>query len=299
MSQPYTHQQKKNEQDSLILSILFHLILLLLIFIPVFNYMNDKPPLQPKQIQGVKVMLGSPNESQITKSAESSSAPTQKQQTKKKPKPTKQAAKPSRSTKSNSAPIKKAIVSQIVNKESSVIATKKKVIVKEESELDKEKKAEEKKADKLAKEKKLREEQERLEKEAKAKAKAAEAEKRRQAEALAVKKAAAKSKFSNIINSADKANAPSGGDPKGSPNAKALEGLAEGKGTIGDGLGDRGLLHAPKITDSSQREGIVVVKICVNKSGKVISADFTQKYKFQKSKTDRQCGNITIDFKLR
>ena len=317
MSQPYTHQQKKNEQDSFILSLIFHLILLLLICIPAFNYMQNKPTPPPKQFQGVQVVLGHPNESQKNKSAQSAAiAPA-----KAKKKTVNPIAKPSQSTKAKSVPVKKAIVSQIVNEKSTVIATKKKVEEKktEEIELEKKEKALKKEADKLAKAKELKEQRERMEKEAAiAKAKAAEEEKKRQAEALAAKKAAAKSKFSNIINSADKTNATSGGDPKGSPNAKALEGLAQGKGTIGDGLGDRGLLYAPKISDTSQREGIVVVKICVNQSGKVISADFTQKgsttldnhlvdlakrsamkYKFQKSKSERQCGNITIDFKLR
>lgn len=104
------------------------------------------------------------------------------------------------------------------------------------------------------------------------------------------------------------------GDPEGSP----LDGLISGKGNIGTGLADRGVVFEPEINENSQKVGRVVVRICVNSSGKVTEASYTQKgststdlalievaekaameYVFSSSNLDKQCGNISIDFKLK
>lgn len=166
-------------------------------------------------------------------------------------------------------------------------------------------------------------------------AEAAEAEnKKRQAEEIArkeaqrkadeeAKKAAyneSKSKFSDLLGSGKGNNNNSGteGDPKGDPNSDALNEIATGAGRIGGGLTDRGVLFEPEIDDNSQYTGIVVTKVCVNSEGKVIEAKFTQqgstttnkvlvdiavkaakKYKFTPSDIETQCGNITIEFKVR
>jgi TonB family protein len=107
------------------------------------------------------------------------------------------------------------------------------------------------------------------------------------------------------------------GDPNGDPNAKNLEGISKGKGTVGEGLSNRPVRQAPTIAENSQKYGKVVVKVCVDKSGKVTSAKFTQKgstttdaelvrtaergamkYVFAEGQLDTQCGSITFDFKL-
>lgn len=108
------------------------------------------------------------------------------------------------------------------------------------------------------------------------------------------------------------------GDPTGDPDAKVLEGTTTGAGKIGGGIADRGLVFEPVINDNSQKAGVVVVKVCVDNSGKVISSRFTQRgstttdrtlvdvaekaaaqYVFSSSQVDKQCGTITIDFKLK
>lgn len=105
------------------------------------------------------------------------------------------------------------------------------------------------------------------------------------------------------------------GEDFGVPDASALEGLSKGKGEAGDGLGSRGLVYEPKIEDNSQKSGTVVVKVCVNKQGNIVSSKYTQrgssttdsylidlaeksakKYRFTPSNVDEQCGTITIDF---
>ncbi len=108
------------------------------------------------------------------------------------------------------------------------------------------------------------------------------------------------------------------GDPNGDPNAKNLEGIhTGGKGRIGGGLGNRGVVSEPKIQDNSQATGRVIIKVCVNKSGTVTSAEYTQKgsttndgalisiakrnamkFRFTTGDVDQQCGTITYDFKL-
>lgn len=107
------------------------------------------------------------------------------------------------------------------------------------------------------------------------------------------------------------------GAQNGEPNGKVLDGITKGSGRVGGGLASRGLLHEPSFKDNSQRSGRVVLTICVDKSGKVISSKFTQKgsttsdpyliqitektaskYKFSTSDIDSQCGTITVDYKV-
>ena len=110
------------------------------------------------------------------------------------------------------------------------------------------------------------------------------------------------------------------GDPNGDPNAQALEGISTGRGTVGGGLGNRGILkRGPVIQDNSQESGVVMISLCVDKNGDVIGEpEFTQRgsttadnnliklairnakqWQFQKGEVDRQCGTIRYEFKLR
>ena len=108
------------------------------------------------------------------------------------------------------------------------------------------------------------------------------------------------------------------GDPDGEPDRKKLDGLSTGKGNIGEGLADRGVLYEPTISENSQKIGRIVVRVCVNSKGEVIESKYTQKgststdftliqvaekgaklYKFTASGLEKQCGVISIDFKLK
>ncbi len=105
------------------------------------------------------------------------------------------------------------------------------------------------------------------------------------------------------------------GDPLGSRDSDILEGITRGKGRVGDGLQSRGMVYEPLIEDTSQKSGRVVVRICVDATGKVTSAKYTQrgstttdleliliaeknalKYRFSPSNREEQCGTITIEF---
>jgi outer membrane biosynthesis protein TonB len=159
-----------------------------------------------------------------------------------------------------------------------------------------------------------------------------EAKARQQAEADAQRKAAeeanrqasfnkTKQSYGDLLGTGSKGNTGkpgSQGDPNGDPNSDILEGISNGSGRVGGGLGSRGVLHEPKITDNSQKTGRVVISVCVDKSGRVIKATYTQKgstttdselqkiardaalqFTFTKSDIEEQCGTITVDFKLR
>lgn len=141
---------------------------------------------------------------------------------------------------------------------------------------------------------------------------AEEAEKRKKQEA-------AKKSFTNAFGgSGDGTIEQSQGDPNGDPEGSPLEGLISGKGNIGTGLAERGVLFEPEINENSQRTGRIVVRVCVNSQGKVTEAAYTQKgststdikliqvaeeaalkYVFSASNLEKQCGNISIDFKLK
>lgn len=143
-------------------------------------------------------------------------------------------------------------------------------------------------------------------------AKAAEAEQKRQE--LEKKKA----KFGNLLSGGSSNGSQQTGTLEGDPDAAVLEELSAGSGNIGGGLVNRGLLYEPSIQESSQATGIVVLDICVDQTGKVTEARYTQKgstttnsslvavakkaalqYKFTAAEIDRQCGNLKIEFKVR
>lgn len=203
----------------------------------------------------------------------------------------------------------------VASTESQTVQDKSDILAKKEKEKAEEA-AKKKKAakEKIAAEKKAQEEAER---------KAAEEAKRKAAEEEAKKKAeyeAKKSKFGSLLSGGSGNNDSNGnqGDPDGDPNSKALENLATGSGLIGEGLSDRAVEYKPEITDNSQKTGKIVVDICINAAGKVISSKYTQrgstsadkelievsekgvlKYRFSASSVEKQCGSVIIDFKLK
>lgn len=119
--------------------------------------------------------------------------------------------------------------------------------------------------------------------------------------------------FSAELYDAATVSVPSNGDP----NSKNLEGITTGTGSVGGSLGNRNVLSAPRITDNSALEGTVVIAVCVDANGSVVSADFTQKgsttsnstlanlavnnarkWKFSTGDVDKQCGTLTYRFKV-
>jgi hypothetical protein len=178
-----------------------------------------------------------------------------------------------------------------------------------------------------AKEQEAREKKEEEDRQTRAEAEAkkkAEEEARLMAEAEAKQKAEyeqAKKQYGTLLSGSGKGETGTPGNqgsPDGDPNATNLKGVSTGSGMVGGGLGNRGVKYEPTISDNSQKVGKIVMNVCVDKSGKVISAEYTQrgstttdsdlrdlaersarKFVFTESTIEKQCGTITVDFKVR
>ena len=88
--------------------------------------------------------------------------------------------------------------------------------------------------------------------------------------------------------------------------------------SVSGAISNRSVIKKPTIRDNTQKEGRVIVKICVDSSGKVISSTYTQigstttdahlielaekgalQFQFSESDVFRQCGRVIIDFTLK
>lgn len=127
-----------------------------------------------------------------------------------------------------------------------------------------------------------------------------------------------KDDFSKLFRQGSSSSSGAQGDPLGSRDSEIIEGITKGQGKVGEGLDTRGVLYEPSFEDSSQKSGTVVVRVCVNSDGRVISARYTQrgstttdseliniavsnsrKYRFTPSDINEQCGTVTITFIVR
>jgi hypothetical protein len=127
-----------------------------------------------------------------------------------------------------------------------------------------------------------------------------------------------KDDFSKLFRQGSSSSSGAQGDPLGSRDSEIIEGITKGQGKVGEGLDKRGVLYEPNFEDSSQKSGIVVVRICVDQFGRVVSARYTQRgstttdseliniavsnsrrYRFTPSDIPEQCGTVTISFIVR
>lgn len=282
-TQLYTKKEKEDKRNGFYTSIAIHmLMILLLLMIPMKKAIEHK-----EKLQGIVVAFGNPNGGDNTltekpimaeameENVESPEAVEEKQETFEE------------EVKQTEVPTQK-VEATIVEEKSPIVAAPEKVIERQSETVDKQAEA--------------------------ATASAAAAKAREQAEAE--KQAESKSKFSSLFGQGTSGEEDEQkGDEFGIPDASVLEGLSKGTGEAGDGLDSRGLVYEPNISDNSQRSGDVVVKVCVDATGNVISAKYTQrgssttdsylinlaeqnakKYRFTKSSAKEQCGTITIHF---
>ncbi len=97
-------------------------------------------------------------------------------------------------------------------------------------------------------------------------------------------------------------------------------GGGDGTGTgasVGGGIGGRNIVSRGTINDNSQKQGRVVIAVCVDSNGRVTSADYrlrgstisdselknkavaaAKAYRFGASQASQECGTITFNFKL-
>lgn len=184
-----------------------------------------------------------------------------------------------------------------------------------------------KEKDRKAKEEADKKAEEEADRKAKEQAKRdAEAEAKRKAEEEARKLEEAKNQFGfpgRNNNSDGQGNTGKPGDqgaPNGDPNADNLNGdnsTGKGDSNVGGGLTGRGLDSKPSVTNRSQKQGKVRIKVCVDPKGNVVSAVYSisgsrtqdsylvdlakqsaKKFKFSSNPMapESQCGHIDFDF---
>ncbi len=282
-------EEKENKRKGMITSVLVHILLLILLILPFIGY-----PVPPPGQQGILVSLGEPEQGQGDDLPDTQNREEVKENV---PEETAEELKEEVNEASRSA--------KAVEKQKEVLTSEQLAEIALKKQKEEERRQQEIEAQK---------ERERL----------AEIARQKAAEEAAKKAAFEKSKkqYSDLLGGGGKGNTGTPGnqgDPNGDPNAQALVGLSTGSGMVGGGLGDRGVLFEPKVQDHSQKTGTVVVNVCVDQAGNVISANYTQKgstttdsdlralaeksarkFKFTPSDdVEKQCGTITIDFKLK
>lgn len=303
-----SEKEKKDEQIGLVVSTVLHILLLLLLFLPLLKF-----PIPPPEQEGILVSFGQPDIGQgddkpMTQNEDPNVPPIPPAETKT-PEPEKEIAKAEPEKPKKTEPIK---------------TPDKKVITTEDPEVAALKKKQKEAADKAAADEKAKKAEEaRVREETRKKAAADEAAKKAEADKAAKEQAeldAAKKQYGNVFGGGKGSTGKPGneGDPNGDPNADNLKGISTGTGKVGGGLGGRGVKYEPTIQENSQKTGRVVVSVCVDKSGNVTSAKYTQKgstttdtglrqiaeenaakFKFTPSNIDQQCGTITFDFKVK
>ncbi len=313
----HSPQEEKNRRRGIALSIVIHLLLVALALLPLLTYPD--PPLGQ---EGIVVNLGmidiGEGDEAPARPAPAEVEPVELPQEEEIELPQEEEIIPPEEIESEPAPAEPEPV-----KEREVVTT-------EDPEAIALRKAEEERKKREAEElKKQREEEARRRAEAEARRKAEE-EARKKAEEEARRKAEA-DKLKNEIgglfpekNKDGKGEGNTGkqgtqGDPSGDPDATKLEGISTGSGKVGGGLDGRGVLAAPKVEDDTQKQGTVVIEVCVDEDGKVIGTPtYTQrgsttsdsdliriavtnakKWKFSKGNVSKQCGTITYRFIVR
>ena len=302
-------EEQQNRKKGITVSVILHILLIILALLPLLTF-PDPPPGEA----GILVNLGLPDVGEGTDNA-GPSTPSEPEVVPEDPEPQPEVEE------TPPPPPTPEVVEQPTPKTPDVVTTEDPSAValrkKKEEEARKKAEADAKARAEAEAERKRREEEARKKAEAEAARKAAaDAARKKQEEADKFK-----DQIGGLFGDGDgkgKTGKPGNqGDPNGDPNAKKLEGISTGSGTVGGGLGDRGVLSAPKITDNSQKQGTVVVRVCVNKTGAVISSEFTQrgsttsdnrlkelavsnakKWKFSSGGVDKQCGTITYRFRV-
>ena len=292
--------KKEDRRKGILLSVAFHLVLVLLALMPFFTY-PDPPPGQ----EGIVVNLGIPNVGQGSENAGPPAQPEPQRRTSPPPaaKPEKEAEDPT--PEKETQEVEQNFEKTVTTEDPEAIALENERQRQAEQEA-KRLREEQERAAQAEAERKAKEEAERLEDE----------RKRQEADDL---KNEVSGLFGSGTGKGGKTSEGNEGDPDGDPDAKRLEGIsAGGSGKVGGGLSNRGIMGSPEITESYNKAGRIVINVCVDATGQVISARFTpqgstrsdsdliaiatknaKKWKFSSSEASKQCGTITYTFKLR
>ncbi|MGB2732882.1 MAG: energy transducer TonB [Saprospiraceae bacterium] len=306
-------KERKDQQIARWTSIIVHTIIILLLFLPLLKF-----PIPPPGQEGILVSFGMPDQGQgdgkpMTQNEEKVDPTPPSKPTPPQPEEKEEVTKPTPAKAAEAAPPKTPDKKVITTEDPTTAALKKK------QKEDAQKAADAEKAQKAADAATAKAAQD----DARKKAAADAAQKKAEADAAAKEQADlenAKKQYGDVFGSGKGNTGKTGnqGDPNGDPNADNLKGISTGSGNVGGGLDGRGVKFEPQIQENSQKTGRVVVNVCVDGNGNVISAKYTQKgstttdatlrqiaedsakkFKFTASAIDQQCGTITIDFKVK
>ncbi len=300
-------KERQNKNKARLSSTAVLLLLLVLFVFPFFTYPDPKP-----EQEGILVNLGFPDQGQGSENA-APAAPSKPQVSE----PTPPVPEP---TPPQPEPIPQKAAPQPEPKD--VVTTEDPEAIALKKQQEEQRRAQE------AAEQRRREEAARKEAVEEAERKQREAAERKRREEQARKESEAnklKDQLGGLFNNNGEGKGNTGtsgsqGDPNGDPDASKLEGITTGSGKVGGGLAGRGG-SGPQLSDKSQKSGQLTIRVCINSSGKVVSADFTQqgsygsvaadqtiirntinnakKWNFDSGTQDKQCGTITYVFKLK
>lgn len=301
MDQVIDHNEQKDKRKGYTASIIAGILVLILIFLPLLKY-----PTPPPGQEGILVNLGLPDIGQGSENAGPSTPavedPVEEEPEEELAEPT--PPPPTSEPEPDPQPTEEEVLTTDDPTEPSL------------SEREKREQAERERQQQEELERQRQEEAERQRQEEEARKRAeAEAKKKQEADELKDKLGGL---FGDGKGKGDTGKEGNQGDPEGDPDASRLEGISTGSGTVGGGLSGRGVTASPRVTDRSQDQGIVVVRVCVDRSGNVVSADFTQRgstatsarlkelavknakeWTFSSGQVDKQCGTITYNFKVK
>ena len=323
MTARYQQIEKNADERGKIAAGVAFILLVVLLLLPVFFKLNP-PPGQP----GIAVLLAFDDQG----SGNDPAGPppvTQPEPTPQPPQPEPEPATPPPPPPPAAEPVKKPVERDVIQAETpQEIAIRKQKEQQEaqrreaqrrEAERQEQIRREQDAADRAERE---RVERERREAEAR---QAAIDEANRKAEEDRKRRQAAQDRFRNSVGGSLEGGT-DGQGPGDKPGTTGSEdGIRQGGvtagtgGRVSGGLGGRGLLSSPPVRDASQRSGTVIVDVCVDQNGNIVSAKKTlsgttttdsnlinaavsnaKKWKFKADPTApaTQCGKITYNFRV-
>jgi len=302
--------ERKQKRKGFLTSMIVHAFIIILLLLPLLSI-----PIPPPGPPGVLVNLGLPDVGQGEENAPEAAAPVEAENPEPEEQPVPEPPKPEPPKPEPKKPEPKKPEPQqtktLVKTEDpeAVAIRQQKERERQEDHRRQQEEADRRKADEEARRKVDEEARRKADEEARKKAKAKELSERLKGGGLSNSDGKGKGETSKPGNQ---------GDPDGDPNAKILNGNSTGIGGDANGFGDRKPTSRPSITDDFQQEGVIVLEVCVNADGTVVSANFklggstssnpqlvniaknnALRWRFDKGTEERQCGTITYRFRLK
>lgn len=150
--------------------------------------------------------------------------------------------------------------------------------------------------------------------------KAADAERKRQEDEAKAASDALKGALGKGGKGGNRGTGKDGAGQQGAKDGQVTDVFGLGLGTIRGKISNRGIRQRPNLNGAYQTTGTVVISVCIDKAGNVISAEYSSKgsstndddlvraakkfakeYKFEANAlaSEQECGDLPFEFKLR